>query len=270
MEKVTEILKELETKHEINIIYAVEAGSRAWGLESDDSDYDMRFVFIYKNPKKYISLKPLKETIDGFSEDRLYDWQGWDITKALRLLHQMNPGMAEWLFSPIIYYQDKSKFDFQENARKLLLGQKRITPLLHHYRSMAKANYKTHIQNEKNVKIKKYLYVIRPAGMFEWLLKCRKQENNDLIEIDFNKVLVDLKEHLNQECFESILNVIEIKRQSNEMDLKPRIECIDKWIENILNNTNDQIKALEAEQPVEKAELDEYDDLLHSILNIKF
>lgn len=174
MEKITEILKDLESKNDITIIYAVEAGSRAWGLESEDSDYDIRFVFIHKNHKKYLSLSSLKETVDGFSEDRLYDWQGWDLTKALRHLHQMNPGITEWVYSPIVYHKDDTKYNFAEIAKKLLEEQNRIAPLLFHYRSMAKSNYKTHIQNQKEVKIKKYLYVIRPAGMFIWLLKSKK------------------------------------------------------------------------------------------------
>ena len=39
VEKISEILKDLAAKNEITIIYAVESGSRAWGFESDDSDY---------------------------------------------------------------------------------------------------------------------------------------------------------------------------------------------------------------------------------------
>ena len=41
-------LKEIEEKENINIILAVEAGSRAWDFASKDSDYDVRFVYIRK------------------------------------------------------------------------------------------------------------------------------------------------------------------------------------------------------------------------------
>ena len=157
MEKVKEILNQLQEKHQIDIIYAVEAGSRAWGIESEDSDYDIRFIFIHKDHKKYLSLKPVKDVIDGFSDDRIYDWQGFDITKALRLLSQMNPSVAEWVYSPIVY-KNVNDYNFDIHASKLLLDQNRIFPLLYHYRSMAKSNYKAHIDKKENVKIKKYLY----------------------------------------------------------------------------------------------------------------
>jgi predicted nucleotidyltransferase len=273
MEKVPEILKGLESEHNVRIIYAIEAGSRAWGMESEDSDYDIRFVYIHSDPKKYLSLWPLKETIDGFSEDRLYDWQGWDITKALRLINQMNPSIAEWLYSPITYMKADlvDGVDFVMTARKLIRDQNRVVPLMYHYRSMAKTNYKDHIENKDRVKIKKYLYVIRPAGMFEWLSKCNN--NNTLsaeFAIDFNKILVDLKAHLNVDCFNEILNVIEKKKNLNELDEEPRIECIDKWIENVLNERNDELVKLKSAENNDKQALDDYDTLLHQILNIKF
>jgi predicted nucleotidyltransferase len=37
-------LLEIEKEHNVKILYAVESGSRAWGFESLDSDYDVRFI----------------------------------------------------------------------------------------------------------------------------------------------------------------------------------------------------------------------------------
>ena len=52
VEKISEILKDLAKKHEITIIYAVESGSRAWGFESDDSDYGKKYINKKNNNKK--------------------------------------------------------------------------------------------------------------------------------------------------------------------------------------------------------------------------
>ena len=47
-ECIDNVLKDIERKHGIRIIYAVESGSRAWGFDNDDSDYDIRFIYKYK------------------------------------------------------------------------------------------------------------------------------------------------------------------------------------------------------------------------------
>jgi len=44
-----------EKEHGVKVIYAVESGSRAWGFASENSDYDVRF--IYAHPKEwYLSV----------------------------------------------------------------------------------------------------------------------------------------------------------------------------------------------------------------------
>lgn len=40
-------LRAIETENDVRILLAVESGSRAWGFESPDSDYDVRFIYVH-------------------------------------------------------------------------------------------------------------------------------------------------------------------------------------------------------------------------------
>ena len=71
-EIILEELRKIEEQENVKIIMAIESGSRAWGFASPDSDYDV------------------------------LDINGWDIRKALQLLHNSNPTVFEWCASPIV------------------------------------------------------------------------------------------------------------------------------------------------------------------------
>ena len=40
-------LDRLAKEEDVSILYACESGSRAWGFESTDSDYDVRFIYLH-------------------------------------------------------------------------------------------------------------------------------------------------------------------------------------------------------------------------------
>ena len=86
-------LQEVERKHHINILFAAETGSRAWGGATEQSDYDVRFIFIHQDIKKYLSLTKVQETIDFQAP---FDTHGWDVFKAFTLLQKSNPSLLEW------------------------------------------------------------------------------------------------------------------------------------------------------------------------------
>ena len=46
--EIREKLREIEEKEQVFILLAVESGSRAWGIASPDSDYDVRFIYVRK------------------------------------------------------------------------------------------------------------------------------------------------------------------------------------------------------------------------------
>jgi predicted nucleotidyltransferase len=91
----------MEKKENVRVILEVESGSRAWGFASPDSDYDVRFIYV--RPKDfYLKLEKTRDVIE-WQLDETLDINGWDLQKALRLLHISNPTLFEWNNSPIIY-----------------------------------------------------------------------------------------------------------------------------------------------------------------------
>ena len=68
-EKIQKLLKQIEKENNIKIIFAVENGSRAWRMESKNSDYDIRFVFS-RPIKEYIQINKSAEVIQvSFNEN---------------------------------------------------------------------------------------------------------------------------------------------------------------------------------------------------------
>ena len=98
-------LNEIEKKERVNIIYAIESGSRAWGFESVDSDYDVRFIYV-RRKEDYLCLDEKSDVIE-LPIDEVFDISGWDLKKALKLLYKSNPSLLEWFASPIIYKETK-------------------------------------------------------------------------------------------------------------------------------------------------------------------
>lgn len=92
-EVIIEKLKQIEQQENITILHAVESGSRAWGFESPDSDFDVRFIYV--RPKNYyLKLEQTRDVL-AFPINDLLDVNGWDLQKALRLLHRSNPSVFE-------------------------------------------------------------------------------------------------------------------------------------------------------------------------------
>ena len=62
-ETILSKLKEIENKENVKILLAVESGSRAWGLASRDSDYDVRFLYV-RPMADYLRLERSRDVIE--------------------------------------------------------------------------------------------------------------------------------------------------------------------------------------------------------------
>lgn len=163
----TEIIKKLEQieqDFDVRILWAIESGSRSWGFESPDSDYDVRFVYVNK-PQWYLSIEEKRDVIELPISNEL-DISGWDLRKALRLLKKSNAVLSEWLVSPYVYMKQN---DFKDKLLEMEQEYFSAKSFAFHYLSITENTYKREIQNKNEVRIKKYFYVLRPLLNIFWL-----------------------------------------------------------------------------------------------------
>jgi len=220
-EKVLESLTDIEAKHDVKILFACESGSRGWGFASPDSDYDVRFVYVHRL-SWYLTVEPGRDVIELPISDEL-DVSGWDLRKALYLLHRSNPTLLEWLDSPVIYRQDESMSAELRNLVPKFFSAERTR---YHYLSMAKKNFHEHLQGDE-VRLKKYLYALRPLLAMQWVDR----------GLGFPPMrFADLAERLvsDQTLLDEINQLLEIKMQSGEREYSPRWEKIHHFIESQL------------------------------------
>lgn len=214
--KILDALKRIEKSETVKILMAVESGSRAWGGASPDSDYDVRF--IYKRPMaEYLRLEKTRDVIE-LPLDEVFDINGWDLSKALRLMHHSNPGLFEWIGSPIRYLDTDFTKRLSELAARYFLSKSGI----YHYLNMAAGNYKRHFTGDQ-VALKKYFYVIRPLLACRWVL-----ENGTPPPVLFQRLL-DCQ--LDDQYRSLVDELLEIKTCSPEIKEITRIEPLDRYIE---------------------------------------
>jgi len=112
---VGEELRRIEQAYDVRVLYACESGSRAWGFASQDSDYDVRFIYVHSRDW-YLSIEDRRDVIEEPIREGL-DLSGWELRKTLRLLRKSNPPLLEWLKSPVVYAWDEAFVaDFRQLA----------------------------------------------------------------------------------------------------------------------------------------------------------
>jgi len=90
---ILQCLQDIEARHQVKVLFACESGSRGWGFASPDSDYDVRFVCVNRL-EWYLTVEPGRDVIEQPISGDL-DVNGWDLRKALKLLHSSNPVLLE-------------------------------------------------------------------------------------------------------------------------------------------------------------------------------
>jgi uncharacterized protein len=212
-------LVEIEARHDVRILFAVESGSRAWGFPSPDSDYDVRFVYAHK-PDWYLSLKPGRDVIELPISDEL-DVAGWDARKALNLLLKPNPVLLEWLSSPVRYHWCEADCaELEALARRVAHG----AACRHHYLHLGEGQLNKYIGENAEVNYKKYFYILRPALALRWL------RFHPELQPPMNLQALLARLDLSADVIAEISRLLDLKSKAKEMGSGKRIPLVDELI----------------------------------------
>ncbi len=209
----------IQTTNEVRILLAVESGSRAWGFHSPDSDYDARFIYV-RSEDAYLSLEQPRDVIEA-PIDGLFDVNGWDLGKALRLMIKGNSVVHEWLASPHVYFAFEK---FAEALSPVARAWRNAYADAYHYHGLLSTQRARFITGREQVNLKKYFYVVRPALALQWL-----QERSDPPPMDLPSLLAGVD--LPTAAANALEQLRAAKRSSSEMGVGSRIPDLDNYIE---------------------------------------
>lgn len=163
-----EKIKDFCEQQNIEPLSAMNNGSRAWGYDSENSDYDLKVLYVHKDKNKYMSLFGYLDN-HHLQYDKMHDFAFWDITKFLKLLHKGNAQTYEVLFSDKQYMSVDLIDNYLKNFTYVYLTSDKIKEVAYHYYGLAHKTFKERVRNVGEPTAKKYLYVIRPLMCVDYI-----------------------------------------------------------------------------------------------------
>jgi predicted nucleotidyltransferase len=238
-------LDKIELNGNLQILFAIESGSRAWGFPSPDSDYDVRFV--YARPIDwYLTLAPGRD-VHELPIDDVLDINGWDIKKALGLLLKPNPVMLEWLSSPIRYIWN------EDICQQLIEFSKKVThgpACLNHYLHLGGRQWDIYIDGNDVVNLKKYFYIVRPAMAIRWM----RLHPEIIPPMNFQELLAEID--LNDDLTNALNELLLAKSRSKEIGKAPRVALIDAFITKEFDWAREAVKSIKGDKSPLRIEAD--------------
>jgi uncharacterized protein len=220
-DKLRDLLYAVESDHSLNVLYGLESGSRAWGFESQNSDYDVRFLYV-RPVEWYLSVEKRDDVLElGTSKD--LDLSGWELRKALLFLRQSHPVLLEWLRSPVVYIEQST---IVQQMREI--GDEFFAPRasVHHYVGWAERTLHRYFRRS-DLAAKRYFYVMRPILCCRWIQTIGEQP-----PLQLQKLTAALE--MPTEAKTAIERLIERKRAGYELDSVGRIPILDQYISDTL------------------------------------
>lgn len=244
-------LRDIEHEHNVKILLAVESGSRAWGFESANSDWDVRFIYVHK-PEWYFKVNEQRDVIEHMYEDDV-DLVGWELRKALALLRKSNPSLLEWFNSPIVYYKDE---DFVKRIREIEKDYFNPIRTMYHYNHIYIKHDERYLQKQ-GYPMKRFLYYLRGILACKWI-----ESNKSLPPVAFKELLDATVE--DKAVRAKIDELIRLKKSGKEHDMLTVEDSLVDYARNLADYYNGIIDSFRPE--LNEASTDALDSILYDMV----
>jgi len=245
-------LASVEKEHDVKILLAVESGSRAWGFESKNSDWDVRFIYVHK-PEWYFKVEEQRDVIEHMYEDDV-DLAGWELRKALSLLRRSNPSLLEWFNSPKVYYVN------EEFAKRIhAVEEDFFNPIktMYHYNHIYNKHNERYLQQE-GYPMKRFLYYLRGILACKWI-----EKNKTLPPVPFKDLMdATIDESGIREKVEELLL---IKKEEKECDMLVVDDALVQYAKRWADYYNETVGSFRPEQNETSADV--LDAILYDMAN---
>lgn len=229
-------VKSLEAKTGIKVLLTCETGPHAWGFASST---DPRTVgMIYMHPKEwYLSLTPQKDHLYWTADSGKLTFDGWDLRKALNLLHRSNTAMLDRIKANSFYKIESFRKEL------LTLHDDFYSPIsvMYHHLFLIK-NFLNEMPSKETVNLTDTCSIIRSALVCRWMIF---QQKNAPLPLD--KILkgTQLKAALKSQ----IRDLIKQKQTANDLMLSgispeiiiflaDTISCCESQVQQLRGATN--------------------------------
>lgn len=162
--KAMEVFHAVENIYGCKVIHAAVMGSRNWGFQSPDSDYDVHFIYVFPE-NRYMQLDNVPADNIVLKIDATTELHGYELKNYLKLIRKSNTFPSELLWSNGIMGHD----DWVEELRKISKEYFNIVPHWNNHRGIA-VNELTKVVDSQYTSIKPLLYAARS------LLSCMLME----------------------------------------------------------------------------------------------
>jgi predicted nucleotidyltransferase len=214
-------LDRIERENSVRILLAIESGSRAWGFPSQDSDYDVRFLYL-RARDDYLSVVERRDVIER-PLDAVLDINGWDIRKALRLMTGSNGVLVEWLTSPLRYRAvDAAAAALLQAA----YDTAHLPSMAYHYDRQARRSLSEIIPAE-TARLKAYCYCLRACLALGWI-----RQRNAPPPMDLPSLLTGVT--ITPAVRDATADLVARKALATESHVTPRIGVLDAFFEETL------------------------------------